>query len=173
MYFNDLLLKKEIDPRQVLVLRHRPSEPKLNRVFSRVAAERPDIFNAYQQTQTIRVEGAMKRARFVASFIGHEPRKALFVGLYSVAGSKPVTYEEYWQVPAYIEMREKYGLKGWSKEEKRSSVLWFDLELTDFYASWKGKLVIEWPPPELSWWRLVLLGHKDTDDSRPRQAAVS
>jgi hypothetical protein len=76
MYFNDLLLKKGIDPRQVLVLRHRPSEPKLNRVFPRVAAERPDIFNAYQQTQTIRVEGAMKRARFVASFIGHEPRKA-------------------------------------------------------------------------------------------------
>jgi hypothetical protein len=52
-------------------------------------------------------------------------------------------------------MREKYGLKGWSKEEKRLSVLWFDLELTDFYASWKGRLVIEWPPPELSWWRLA------------------
>ena len=46
MYFNDLLLKKEIDPRQVLVLRHRPSEPKLNRVFPRLASERPDIFNA-------------------------------------------------------------------------------------------------------------------------------
>jgi len=148
MYFNDLLVKQEIDPRQVLVLRHRPSEPKLNKVFPRIASERPDIFNAYQQTQTIRVERAMTRAKFVASFIGHEPRRALFVGLYSVAGSRPITHDEYWEVPAYIELKEKYGLKG--LDEKRSSVLWFDLLLTDFYASWKGKLVIEWPPPELS-----------------------
>ena len=157
MYFNDLLVKQEIDPRQVLVLRHRPSEPKLNKVFPRIASERPDIFNAYQQTQTIRVERAMTRAKFVASFIGHEPRSALFVGLYSVAGSRPITHDEYWEVPAYIELKEKYGLKG--LDEKRSSVLWFDLLLTDFYASWKGKLVIEWPPPELSWWRLA---HRNT-----------
>src|ERR1051326_8941401 len=128
MYFNDLLTKKEIDPRQVLVLRHRPSEPKLNRVFSRVAAERPEMFNAYQQTQTYRVEGAMKRARFVASFIGHEPRKALFVGIYSVGGLRPITYDEYWKLPAYVEMRHKYRMNGWSEEEKRPSILWFDLQ---------------------------------------------
>ncbi len=37
--------------------------------------------------------------------------------------------------------------------ESRASVLWFELAPTDFYASWKGKLVIDWPPPERSWWR--------------------
>ena len=25
--------------------------------------------------------------------------------------------------------------------------------LTDFYAHWKGRLIINWPPPERSWWR--------------------
>ena len=37
--------------------------------------------------------------------------------------------------------------------KKRSSLLWFDLALTEFYSSWKGKLIVDWPPPERSWWR--------------------
>ncbi len=43
-------------------------------------------------------------------------------------------------------------MKGFTGE-KRSSILWFDLALTDFYASWKGKLTVSWPPSERSWWR--------------------
>jgi hypothetical protein len=23
----------------------------------------------------------------------------------------------------------------------------------DFYSEWKGKLIVDWPPPERSWWR--------------------
>lgn len=45
MNFNDLLIKERIDPRRVLVLRHRPHEPELNKVFLRLAAEKPDVFN--------------------------------------------------------------------------------------------------------------------------------
>lgn len=51
-------------------------------------------------------------------------------------------------------MRDKYGMKGWSREERKSG-LWFDLKLADFHSSWKGKLVVDWPPPGLSWWRLA------------------
>jgi len=48
-------------------------------------------------------------------------------------------------------MRAKYGMKG--PDEDRSSILWFDLVPQEFYSAWKGKLIVEWPPPELSWWR--------------------
>ncbi len=88
----------------------------------------------------------------VASFIGLEPGKALFVGLYSIAGSKPLSYRQFWRVPAYIEMK-SFGHKGWTHEEKKKVVLWFDLVPTDFYAQWKGKMVVAWSPPERSWWR--------------------
>ena len=77
---NDLLKSKDIDPQHVLVLRHRPKEPNLNKVLPWLAAERPDVFNAYQQTQTKQVEREMTRAGYAAAFIGHEPGKALFVG---------------------------------------------------------------------------------------------
>ena len=154
MDLNDLLRKQEIDPEQVLVLRHRPSESRLNKVLPWLAAERPELFNAYQQTQGEQLEKAMLGASYVASFIGHEPSKALFIGLYSIGASKRLSRQEYWKIPSYIEMKSRWDLKGFTEEESRPYVLWFELTLrTDFYASWKGRLVVSWPPPERSWWR--------------------
>jgi len=69
MNLKDLLLGKNIDPQHVLVLRHRPLEPELNKVLPWLAAERPDVFNAYQQSQTKQVEREMTRAAYVAAFI--------------------------------------------------------------------------------------------------------
>jgi hypothetical protein len=48
MTLNDLLVRGQIDPQKVIVLRHRPYDPGLAKVRPWLAAERPDIFNAYQ-----------------------------------------------------------------------------------------------------------------------------
>jgi hypothetical protein len=155
MNLNDLLKGKGIDPQHVLVLRHRPNEPELNKVLPWLAAEEPDIFNAYQQTQGERVERAMQAmigTGYVASFIGREPGKALFVGLYSIGESRPLSREEFWQVPAYVKLK-AIGMRGFADERTSASVLWFDLTPTDFYVHWKGRLIVGWPPPERSWWR--------------------
>ena len=76
MNLNDLLRGKGIDPEHVLVLRHRPTEPELNEVLPWLAAEKPEVFNAYQQTQGEKLEKAMLRASYVASFIGREAGRA-------------------------------------------------------------------------------------------------
>ena len=152
MNLKDLLLGKNIDPQHVIVLRHRPLEPELNKVLPWLAAERPDVFNAYQQSQTKQVEREMTRAAHVAAFIGHEAGKALFVGLYSVEGWRPITPEEYWQIQANVELKQ-FGHEGFTGEPSRSSILWFDLALTDFYAHWKGKLIVRWPPLDKNWHR--------------------
>jgi len=154
MTLNDLLTNKKFDLSQVLVMRHRPSEPELNKVLPWLASERHDVFNAYQQTQGEKVEKSLLKAQYVASFIRYGGDRALFVGLYKRTGQKPLTRKQFWMVPANIEMREKYKLKGFSDDEKRTSVLWFDLEpVKDFYPNWKGKLVIDWPEPAIAWCR--------------------
>lgn len=150
MQLNDLLTIEGIDPKNVLVLRHRPFEPELRKVFPWLAAESPETFNAYQQTQAPRVEKAMQKAQYVASFIGHRAGKALFVGLYRRGDWQPLTYDEYWAVPAYKEMK-AFGMRGFTGD--RDHVLWFDLALTNFYSIWKGRLIVEWPGLERSWWR--------------------
>jgi len=149
---NDLLKSRKIDPERVLVMRHRPTEPELRKVLPWLAAEKAEVFNAYQQSQGEKVEKAMLGAKYVASFIGHEPGKALFVGVYSIGGTTPLTPEEFWSVPENAKLRE-FGLKGFTGDDGRSVVLWFDLSATEHLASWKGKLIVEWPGLERSWWR--------------------
>lgn len=152
MNFNDLLEKQGIDPAGVLVLRHRPNETNLRKLLPWLAAERPATFNAYQQGQGARVEKAMQGAQYVASFIGHEPKKALFVGLYKVAGFVPVRKSVFLDKPKIKELM-SLGMKGAADGDLREAILWFDLELLDFYKDWKGKLIVNWPGKELSWWR--------------------
>jgi hypothetical protein len=157
MRFNDLITKEGIDLSQVLVLRHTPKERALRKVLPWLAAERPDLFNAFQQTQgSLRVKSDLLKARFVASFIGWNTAKqhshtALFIGLYRVGKHQPLTHNQFWDLPAHQELRD-YGMLGLG-EDSRPSVLWFDMERIDFYENWQGKLIIDWPPPPIRWWR--------------------
>jgi hypothetical protein len=152
MNLNDLLREKNIDPQQVLVIRHRPWESKLNEVLPWLASDKPDVFNAYQQTHAERTEKAITRVGYVASFIRHGPGKALFIGLYSVKGWKSITRAQFWRIPEHIELK-SYGMNGLTEDSPRSSILLFDLALTDFYAHWKGKLIVSWPGKELAYYR--------------------
>ena len=65
MNFNDLLTGKDINPQDVIVMRHRPREAPLRKVLPWLAAERPDLFNAYQQTQRETVEKTVLTAKYV------------------------------------------------------------------------------------------------------------
>ena len=57
----------------------------------------------------------MVKADDVASFIGHEAGKALFIALYHRGQWHPLTHDDYWRVPANIEMRD-FGMRGPSRE---------------------------------------------------------
>src|SRR6266568_34058 len=129
MNLNNLLKDEGIDPERVLVLRHRPNAPALNKVLPWLAAEKPAVFNAYQQTQGERVERAMHAmvdTGYIASFLGREPGKALFVGLYSIGQSKPLTREEFWRVPEYAELR-SLGMRDFADEDSRFT--WEELQI--------------------------------------------
>ena len=149
MEFNDLL--GDIDPNDVIVFRHRPKEPKLQKILPWLVEDKPDVFNAYQQTQGPKVEKAMLKAKYVASFIGHKAAKALFVGLYKNTGHRPLSFDQFWKIPAQVELNKKYGMRG--MEDKCKTCLWFDLVSLDILTEWRGKLVVNWPGQELSWWR--------------------
>jgi hypothetical protein len=77
MRFNDLLANEGIELDTVLVLRHTPKERELRKVLPWLAAERPDLVNAFQETQgSIKVETDLLKARYVASFHWMGYRKA-------------------------------------------------------------------------------------------------
>lgn len=152
MNFNQLLTEIGIDLSGVMVLRHRPTEPQLRKVLPWLAAEKPAIFNAYQQAQGDKVEKAMQKATHIASFIGSAAGKATFVGLYKLCHWEAMSPANLKQRPEMLELY-TFGMKPSLEEATRETKLWFNLELTDNFAKWKGKLVIAWPGKELSWWR--------------------
>jgi len=154
--FNSLLESDGIDLREVVVLRHRPSEPELRKVLPWLAQNKPELYNAYQQTQSSRCEPAIAKATYVASFIAHGSGKALFVGLFERRGSRPLSEVAYWKIRAHQELR-NLGNVGFTSRRKR--ILLFDLRLLPTYQEWKGRLIVNWPPPERSWWRRA---HRNT-----------
>jgi hypothetical protein len=79
MNLNDLLKAEQLDPETTLVLRHVPGERDLRKVLPWLAAERAAVFNAYQQTQSPKVEKQMQKAKYVVSFILHFREKELRV----------------------------------------------------------------------------------------------
>ena len=150
MQLNDLLINAAINPQNVMVMRHRPWEPQLRKVLPWFAAENEEAFNAYQQTQGPKVDTALQKATYLASFIGHKPSEGVLVGIYRNDGWQHITQRQYWNKPVN-KLLGGNGMAGPPKDQTR--VPWFDLQLTEHYAEWKGKLVINWPGKELSWWR--------------------
>jgi len=149
---NSLLKLSGIPLDQVLVFRHRPNEPTLNLVFDRLVSERPDLFDCYQSNHGARTESALKRAKYVASFIRHEAKRALFVGLYEVASSRSLSPDEIMQRPAHQELM-RMGMTGIKAIEGRDSILEFELPLAEWHREWRGRLIIRWPGLERSWYR--------------------
>ena len=133
-------------------MRHVPKEAGLRRALPWLPAEKPDVFNAYQESQNPDVEKQLAKAAYLVSFIGRKPKEAVFVGLYKVAGRKPISHAAYWKIPANIELK-RLGMRGWEENGGRPHALWFSLELQAFQKEWKGKLIVGWPPPERSWTR--------------------
>lgn len=149
---NALLIGEGIDPAAVGIMRHRPYEAQLAKVFRWLPGERIDLFEAYQQSQDARIESALLGITYLASFVGLEPRTATFVGLYRNCGHEAMTRDQYWSDPAHVELK-RLGMVGWKDDEVREAILRFDFQPVDFYPHWKGRLKVGWPPPERSWWR--------------------
>jgi hypothetical protein len=148
----DLLREEGVDPKGVLVLRHAPTEyPKLRAALLRLALNQPDVFNAYQTTQWPKVERAMAKAEYVASFIGHEPGKAVFVGLYHNLGGVEIACADLRKMEVYREL-ERID-PGSDASFTRKTCILFDLKRLDVLSEERGRMVIHWPPTERSWYR--------------------
>ena len=156
---NDLLLRENIDPGTVLVMRHCPREPRLNAVFPWLVEENHNLFNAYQQTQGPKVEKAFQSATYLASFIGRENGFAVFAGLYKFGESTKMSYRQFWAKKELRELRDKFGMIG--MEDTKGSCLWFELKRTKHFDDWRGKLIIRWPGMALSYWRWASRNHFD------------
>jgi hypothetical protein len=130
---NELLRKLDLDTEKTMVMRHRPTERDLRRALRSFAAEKPDLYNAYQSIHGERVEEALSRAKHLASFIGHEAGKAVFVGVYRVDGWREMSGRQWRTLPT---SKPLLALGDRGPRDRQLRV--FNLVCTEQLADWKG-----------------------------------
>lgn len=149
---NELLEQEGVPAAKTLLMRHRPTEPKLNRVFDSIAGERPDLFDCYQSTHGPRTQAALLRAEYLVSTIRHTAGHATFVGLYEIRGSRVMTNEQAYARPLHQRLIE-LGMTGDFAFQGNTSVHEFDLRRTDWGANWSGRLILKWPGTDRAWYQ--------------------
>ncbi len=145
----DMLLENAGIPHEdVIVARHTPKEPPLRKIIKAIVAERPDLFRVFQSVQSERLEGAMTRAGYMASFVENGPSGGVFAGLYLIGPSQRVSQQQFQAVP---ENRELLSL-GMDDEWTRDPLM-FDMLLCEELSEWIGKLCVSgWSNPR-AWWQ--------------------
>jgi hypothetical protein len=146
----NLLELANLDPAEVLVVRHVPVEKPLRSVMPWLVVERPDLFLAYQRIQWRTLEKAMTRGKYVASFIGQEPVTATFAGIFRIGKWEMLDHDGYQGFPGNKELVD-LGMTGRTPDMPDCRA--FGLEPVDAYSDWVGRLVITWPKPYQQWWR--------------------
>jgi len=159
MELQELLKPANLDLNKTLVLRHVPMEPNIRRILPWLVAERPALFNAYQQIQNPKVENQMRKAEHLVSFFGHESSRAVYLGLYRIRGAKSVSSTVLNKMTAQKELVRL----GMNPAVSRPEFMMFDLVETDILSKWKGKLIIDWPPPGIAWSRWAGSNHFPVD----------
>lgn len=148
--FDQLLAESGLPLKKTLFVRHAPREDALRRVMPWIAAERPDLWLAYQQIQWPSLVKAMTKANYIVSFLGHEPKLAAFADVYAIGDSKLLSLEGYDCHPGNAEL-ERLGMS--ARNEEQGDCLAFDLEPQEILADYRGRLIVRWPLPYQNWWR--------------------
>lgn len=149
--FNAMLTTAGFQLNRTVVVRHRPTERKLQAVLPWLVADRPDLFQVYQSFQEGRAAACLMRRAQVISFLGLEPGRAVFAGASQIGDATPVSEEIFQGTSGQAELFEL----GQSRSTGSSGITRFDLRPIPGWDRWVGRLVIDWPGKELSWFRLA------------------
>lgn len=147
--FNLLLRDAGLDPAEVSVILHSTTLPVLRRWLPFIAAERPDLFAAYQSVHSTTAEAILRRRPRVASFVPLPHRRMAFAGLYRIAATEERATAEIYADPRFAELEQVYGASDTSPERNiaRAARQWvFRMELCETLAALRGRLVIAAPP---------------------------
>ncbi|MBC2667198.1 GIY-YIG nuclease family protein [Novosphingobium flavum] len=148
--FRGMLDLASLDPREVVAVRHAPQQKALRRVLPWLVVERPELFMAWQQIQWEKLEKALMRARYMASFVGQDSGMATFAGISRITGWQSLDHAAYLDFPGNRELADLgMDLRGPDMEH----CLAFELEETGCFADYVGRLVVNWPTPSRQWWR--------------------
>ena len=128
------------------VIFHRPSDPALRRSLPWLAAERGEVFDAYQSYHNRSVHATLARRELLLSFIETPEREHLFVGLYDIGTPRAWREDDVRPGSALAQLSEISGedLEDWKARQDPEQGI-FDLMQRDEMRDLSGRLAIGRP----------------------------
>lgn len=148
LFFNDLLRIVGFDPQDVSIILHTTSLQPLRNMLRYLAAERRDLFDAYQAVHSDQATATLRGREFVATFVPFERGRLLFEGFYRIAAAEERPTAEIYADPAYRELEKAFGATDTGPDRnisKRERQFHFKLEALDALGDFRGRLVIPVP----------------------------
>ncbi len=144
---NVLLRDAGIAPEETAVILHTPKTPTLRRRLPWLAAERPDIFNAYQSIHSDSEGATLKTRRFLLSFVWISDGRQVFVSAYNVEGWEDWDLDRLDGAPAFAALAEMGDVwaSAYARERGRSTHPVFTLTPHPALRAYSGRLVIAKP----------------------------
>lgn len=146
--FNDLLRAKGVKPADVTLLLHMTSRQPLRDMMPHLAANRRDLFEAYQAVHNDQATATLRNRPMMASFLPLPGGRMLFEGLYRIASADLRPTSEVYGDPAYDELARDWGAADTSPGSSRAArgeIVRFSFVADDRLVDLRGRVVIENP----------------------------
>lgn len=139
---NDLLSIAGVEPAKTLVMYHRPDERRLTEALPFIAAERPELLDAYQSYHSARVEASLSKAQHLVSCINPGDGTVIFVSVLRQSGWTERPWGEIRRQPALLELA---NLGHGEKNDDEKVYRQFTLDPHPALAELKGRLILTRP----------------------------
>lgn len=147
--FSALLDHADLRAADVTYLFHTTTLPVLRRMLPWLAAERHDLFEAYQSVHSVTAERTLANRPFVASFVPIGQDDMAFVALYRISRMEERPTATIYADPRFTELERDYGASDTAPTQniaRLASQIVFDMDMMEALSDLRGRVVVGRPP---------------------------
>jgi len=136
------------DPRDISVILHRATQPRLREMLPWMVANRPDLFDAYQSVHSDRASATLTSRRFAASFVPLGDDQLVFAGMYEITAHSVMPTPEIYADPRFHELEVDFGATDTGPAQNiaaRDTQIRFEMTALDDLNDLVGRLCITAP----------------------------
>lgn len=146
--FNDLLGLNGVAAEDVTLILHVTTQQPLRDMLPHLAANRRDLFDAYQAVHSDMATATLRNRPLMASFVPLASDRLLFEGLYRIGAAEVLPTQLIYADPAYAELESVWGAIDTASGQNiaaRSEQVRFALVPDDRLEALRGRIVIARP----------------------------
>ncbi|MCP5071857.1 MAG: GIY-YIG nuclease family protein [Rhodobacteraceae bacterium] len=145
LFLNTILRAEGIEAHDVSVILHTTNVQPLRDMLPFIAAERPDLLDAYQSVHSDQAAATLRNRPLAATFVPFGQGCMVFVGLFRITNVEELATKEIYKDPRFFELEENFGATDTGPEvniRRRETQLKFTMDAIEPLSELRGRLQI-------------------------------